>query len=141
MKEIKHIVINKNRGWRGLAEIICMDKDMKLVHKMIFSFSQLVWNGMLNGMMVVKDTDNYYVLHFNNLDHLPSKEQQRSVLIKHFMADVESISMYSCEHWMSETSRDKTGNDYTAIRAFITNRNNHTTSDWNYIGVRVTPAI
>ena len=49
MKEIKRIRINKNRGWRGLAELVCEDEERKVVHKMIFSFSQAVWNDLLKG--------------------------------------------------------------------------------------------
>ena len=84
MKEIKRIRINKNRGWRGLAELVCEDEERKVVHKMIFSFSQAVWNDLLKGYIVIQDEDNYFILNFDNTESLPTPVQQRSVLIKSF---------------------------------------------------------
>ena len=76
-EDIKTIVINKNRGWRGLAEALIFDKDTKTVLSMIFSFSQDVWDDMLGGHMVLQDNDNYIVLTFGNTEALP--KGQRSV--------------------------------------------------------------
>lgn len=136
MKEIKRIRINKNRGWRGLAELVCEDEERKVVHKMIFSFSQPVWNDLLQGYIVIQDEDNYFILNFDNTESLPKPTQQRSVLIKSFLATVVNITAYPKNKPLSVM-----GDDYNRIYNFKKNRNNHTTSDWNCIGVRVIPEI
>ena len=132
----KAITIQKNRGWRGLAEAELFDQDGKSVNKMIFSFSQPMWLDMLGGYMVFQDKEHYYIVEFNNLEKLPSLTQQRSVLIKNFKGNVLSVTSILKEAWTRET-----GTTYAKIRHFLLNRNNHTTSDWNYIGVRVVPDI
>lgn len=136
MKEIKRIRLEKNRGWRGLAELICEDDERNVVHRMIFSFSQNVWNDLLAGHIVTQDQDFYYVLDFDNTDALPKPTQQRSVLIKSFMATVTNICAYKKDEALNVLS-----SHYALIYNFKKNRNNHTTSDWNCIGVRVTPNI
>lgn len=136
MKEIKRIRINKNRGWRGLAELVCEDEERKVVHKMIFSFSQPVWEDLLQGYIVIQDEDNYFILNFDNTDALPKPTQQRSVLIKSFLATVVNITAYPKNEEVSPLT-----DDYDRIYHFKKNRNNHTTSDWNCIGVRVIPEI
>ena len=136
MKEIKRIRINKNRGWRGLAELICEDEERKVVHKMIFSFSQPVWNDLLQGYIVIQDEDNYFILNFDNIESLPKPTQQRSVLIKSFLATVKCITAYP-----KNEPLDVLSDDYDRIYNFKKNRNNHTTSSWNCIGVRVIPEI
>lgn len=136
MKEIKRIILNKNRGWRGLAELICEDEERKVAHKMIFSFSQNVWNDLLQGYIVIQDEDNYFVLNFDNTDRLPKPTQQRSVLIKSFQATIKNITAYS-----KNEPIDVLSDNYDRIYNFKKNRNNHTTSDWNCIGVRVIPEI
>ena len=136
MKEIKRIRINKNRGWRGLAELVCEDEERKVVHKMIFSFSQAVWNDLLQGYIVIQDEDNYFILNFDNTEALPKPTQQRSVLIKSFLATVVNITAYPKNEPLSVM-----GDDYGRIYHFKKNRNNHTTSSWNCIGVRVIPEI
>lgn len=128
MKEIKRIILNKNRGWRGLAELICEDEERKVVHKMIFSFSQNVWNDLLQGYIVIQDEYNYFILNFDNTDRLPKPTQQRSVLIKSFQATVVNITAYP-----KYESLDVLSDDYDRIYNFKKNRNNHTTSDWNCI--------
>lgn len=136
MKEIKRIRINKNRGWRGLAELVCEDEERKVVHKMIFSFSQPVWDDLLQGYIVIQDEDNYFILNFDNTESLPKPTQQRSVLIKSFLATVVNITAYPKNEEVSPLT-----DDYDRIYHFKKNRNNHTTSDWNCIGVRVIPEI
>lgn len=136
MKEIKRIRINKNRGWRGLAELVCEDEERKVVHKMIFSFSQAVWNDLLKGYIVIQDEDNYFILNFDNTESLPTPVQQRSVLIKSFLATVINITVHP-----KNKPLDVLSADYDRIYNFKKNRNNHTTSDWNCIGVRVIPEI
>ena len=135
--EIKRIRINKNRGWRGLAELVCEDNERNEIGKMIFSFSQPVWNDMLTGYMVMQDRDNFIILQFDNTDELPKPTQQRSVLIKNFIGTVVNSWTYSKENWMSNVAREH----YDYIWHFIKNRNNHTKSDWNCIGIRVVPMI
>ena len=136
MKEIKRIILNKNRGWRGLAELICEDEERKVVHKMIFSFSQKVWDDLLQGYIVIQDEDNYFILNFDNTERLPKPTQQRSVLIKSFQATIKNITAYP-----KHKSMDVLSDDYDRIYNFKKNRNNHTTSDWNCIGIRVIPEI
>ena len=136
MKEITRIILNKNRGWRGLAELVCEDEERKVVHKMIFSFSQAVWNDLLQGYIVIQDEDNYFILNFDNTERLPKPTQQRSVLIKSFQATIKNITAYP-----KHKSMDVLSDDYDRIYNFKKNRNNHTTSDWNCIGIRVIPEI
>ena len=136
MENIARIILNKNRGWRGLAELVCEDEERKVVHKMIFSFSQNVWNDLLQGYIVIQDEDNYFILNFDNTDRLPKPTQQRSVLIKSFQATVVNITAYPKNERL-----DVLSDDYDRIYNFKKNRNNHTTSDWNCIGIRVIPEI
>lgn len=134
--DIQRIVINKNRGWRGLAEVRCLNEENKSELEMIFSFSQPVWNDMQIGRMVLQDGDDYIIVHFDNTAALP--KGQRSVLLKNFMANViDTIRVPKTEI----ISADLSSIDYNAVIHFKKNRNNHTTSDWNCIGVRVTPMI
>jgi len=129
------IIIQKNRGWRGLAEIKCYDKDDKLIHSMIFSFSQPVWDDLMAGNIVTQDKEYYYVLEINSTSALP-QGQQRSVLIKNFNANIINV------HQIQKSElKNADAKDYNKIYHFQKNRNNHTQSDWNYIGVRVTPNI
>ena len=53
MESIKRIRINKNRGWRALAELVCENARREDVARMIFSFSQPVWEDMLKGFIVM----------------------------------------------------------------------------------------
>lgn len=135
--EINSIKINKNRGWRGLAEIKCYDTKHHLVSNMVFSFSQKVWDDLLLGKIVIQDNNNYYLIDFNNTDKLPKPTQQRSVLIKNFEAEVRRILKYPRTDWNFAAN----GDDWLRIKHFVENKNNHTTSDWNCIGIRVVPEI
>lgn len=137
MESIKRIRLNKNRGWRGLAELVAENESREEIAKMIFSFSQPVWDDMLRGFIVMQDEDNFIVLEFDNREKLPKPTQQRSVLIKSFTATVIEQYEYPKENWRSNTPADHA--DY--IYHFTKNKNNHTTSDWNCIGIRVTPMI
>lgn len=137
MESIKRIRIDKNRGWRGLAELVCENERREEVTKMIFSFSQQVWEDMLKGFIVLQDESNFIILEFDNTDELPKPTQQRSVLIKSFQATVVNQYEYPKENWKMNISEEH----YSYIYHFTRNRNNHTTSDWNCIGIRVTPII
>ena len=138
MKDIKSITINKNRGWRGLAEIAVLNEEKDLTTKQIFSFSQDMWDDLIcSNLIVVASEDYYYVIHFDDTEgRLPRPEQQRSVLIKDFHTDVTKVNKIKKTEW---TSADSLA--WTAINHYIKNRNNHTTSDWNCIGLRVIPEI
>ena len=129
MESIKRIRINKNRGWRGLAELVAENERREDVAKMIFSFSQPVWEDMLKGFIVMQDEDNYIILEFDNTDALPKPTQQRSVLIKSFYATVINQYEYAKDSWAKNTPAVH----YNYIEHFTKNRNNHTTSDWNCI--------
>lgn len=137
MESIKRIRINKNRGWRGLAELVAENERREEVAKMIFSFSQPMWEDMLQGYIVMQDEDTFTILNFDNTDELPKPTQQRSVLIKSFTATVIQQYEVPKENWMKNTPSTL----YNLIYHFTKNRNNHTTSDWNCIGVRVVPMI
>lgn len=137
MESIKRIRINKNRGWRGLAELVAENERREEIAKMIFSFSQDVWNDMLQGYIVMQDETTFTILNFDNTDELPKPTQQRSVLIKSFTATVIEQYEVPKENWYKNTS----GKLCNKIDHFIRNKNNHTTSDWNCIGIRVTPMI
>lgn len=136
MKEIEKIRLNKNRGWRGLAELICEDAEGNIVHKMIFSFSQNVWNDLLKGYIVTKCNDDYYVIHFDGIERLPKPTQQRSVLIKNFTTNVVNVTRYTRDTWPIPPDYH-----YYLLINFKLNRNNHTNSAYNYVGVRVTVDI
>lgn len=133
---LKKIIINKNRGWRGLAEVQCRNEEDNNELKMIFSFSQKVWEDMLLGRMVLQDESNYIIVHFTNTRSLP--RGQRSVLLKNFQGEITEVQMVPKDNWMSH---DLGVIDHNAIAHFILNRNNHTTSNWNCIGIRVVPMI
>lgn len=138
MNDIDHVVVNKNRGWRGLAEVKVRTKEYKEITKMIFSFSPAVWTDLVNvGALVMQDDDFYYVLKFGAEDRakLPIGHQ-RSVLIKNWIGKVREVDKIAKTEWRSAEAFD-----WNAISHFIKNRNNHTQSDWNCIGIRVIPEI
>ena len=87
--DIQRIVINKNRGWRGLAEVRCLNKENKSEMDMIFSFSQPVWDDMQSGRIVLQDEEDYIIVHFDNTEALP--KGQRSVLLKNFVANIIDV--------------------------------------------------
>ena len=138
MNEMKYICINKNRGWRGLAQVEILDEDKNLTTKHIFSFSQPMWDELIaTHQVVIASQTHYYVIHFKDIGtHLPEAYQQRSVLIKNYFGEIKEVYKIKKEIWsQAETPR------YNSIYKFLKNRNNHTTSDWNCIGVRVVPEI
>ena len=135
------LILNKNRGWRGLAEAQLLDDDNRTVRKMIFSFSQPVWNDMLRGRLVMQDETSFFIIKFTETERLPAPTQQRSVLIKNIVLPVININKYLKTSWRTTARTASTAADFVAIDNFVHNRNNHTQSDWNCIGVRVVPMI
>ena len=138
MENFHNIVINKNRGWRGLAEVLVRNEEYKTHMRMVFSFSEQVWTDLMaSGALVVQDQDNYYILHITTSDrmHLPIGHQ-RSVLIKNYTARIDSVNKIQKDEWRTADS-----SDWYLIDHFRKNKNNHTTSDWNCIGISVTPII
>lgn len=133
-----HLVINKNRGWRGLAEVIVRSVECKDLLTMTFSFSPNMWVDLIvHNKIVVQDIDNYYVITFNDThDNLPKPSQQRSVLIKNVVLKINSVNTYAKDAWTSAEF-----GDWKPMLHFVKNKNNHTTSDWNCIGLRVVPKI
>lgn len=133
-----HLVINKNRGWRGLAEVIVRSAECRDLLTMTFSFSPKMWIDLIfYNKIVVQDIDNYYVITFNDTrDELPTPSQQRSVLIKNAVLKINKVNTYAKDAWTSAGAID-----WNIILNFIKNKNNHTTSDWNCIGLRVVPKI
>ena len=142
ISDMKQVMINKNRGWRGLAEVqILGEKSFigEAIAKYIFSFSQDVWDDLINhNQIVIADDDYYYVIHFADTVRglLPNPTQQRSVLIKDFIANIDKVSTIAKTNY---THADIS--DYLPIVHHIKNKNNHTQSNWNCIGIRVTPSI
>lgn len=139
MNEMKYIKINKNRGWRGLAEVQILDEDKNLTAKHIFSFSQKIWRDLINyHTIVIQDSKQYHVIHFTVTIRglLPTPTQQRSVLIKNFMAEIDHINQVPIDEWQKAPT-----DLWLLISNFNKNKNNHTTSDWNCIGIRVVPEI
>ena len=138
MSNYEHLVINKNRGWRGLAEAKAINLDTKEELKMIFSFSQNVWDDLIiHHKIVMQDAHYYYVIYFTDPEErLPRPTQQRSVLIKAFNVKIQKVNKVKKSEWTSAVAED-----WSAITHFIKNTNNHTTSDWNCIGIRVVPSI
>lgn len=135
---MEKLILNKNRGWRGLAEAHLIDEANNTMRKMVFSFSQDVWNDMLNGLFIMQTKDQYIIIRFETYDtRLPKPTQQRSVLLKDVVLPVESIHTVSKHNLIISAS----SLENTAIRHFKMNRNNYTQSDWNCIGIRVTPMI
>lgn len=134
--EIKRIIINKNRGWRGLAKLEAYDGEHNKIKTTMFSFSQRMWDDMLKGSIVIQDDTNYYILEFDNTDRLP--KGQRSVLIKSFNANVLNTTDIPKVKWEDNVPSESYKH---LIEHFIKNRNNHTQSDWNCIGIRVTPTL
>jgi hypothetical protein len=85
----------------------------------------------------MQDSEHYYIIDFTDESaKLPKPTQQRSVLIKNFNGKITNVTKYEKTKW-----RDATSTDWSAILHFIKNNNNHTKSDWNCIGIRVTPEI
>lgn len=79
----------------------------------------------------MQSEQDYIILKFSDPDYkLPRPFQQRSVLIKNVVLNIDRIEKYSKETWMKDHI---TPGDYSAIHNFLKNRNNHTTSDWNCI--------
>ena len=135
MKEFEKVVITKNRGWRGLTEISIRNSKDEEVTKLICSLSQDVWEDLMDGHIAIQDDTHYYVLNIDNIDALP-QGHQRSVLIKNFKANITEVNSYEKSDWDRAD-----GIDWAVLRHFRYNKNNHTTSEWNYIGLRVIPEI
>ena len=132
MNEMKYIIINKNRGWRGLAEVDILNEGHGTITSHIFSFSQAMWEDMIvRNIIVIASEDYYYVIRFEDTGKLPKPTQQRSVLIKSYLAKIEEVNKYEKSKWTSALAAD-----WVAIRNFIKNKNNHTTSDWNCIRLK-----
>lgn len=136
--EIKRIIINKNRGWRGLAEVRCYDSEHNNTKTVVFSFSQAVWDDMLKGVMVIPHEDKFLVLYFDNTEVLP--RGQRSVLIKTFNANVTKIVEVPQAGWWSEL-RETHPECINYVNNHCRNNNIYTRSDWNCIGIRVIPTL
>ena len=139
MINYKYITIQKNRGWRGLAEVVLDEDDPTSTNRLhsIFSFSEDMWRDLLAGHIVVEDDVYLYVIEFNDTHELPKPTQQRSVLIKNFVGTILSIEAYP-----KNTSIMSIPPQHRNLIAHFRNNNNrHTTSEWNCVGVRVIPFI
>lgn len=135
------IIIDKNRGWRGLAYIRVIDeaKDNKIINKMYLSFSSQTWKDLLNGKIVIKNEDKLIVIEFNNIIKLPRPDQQRSVLIKNFVGTVTAMRYYPDTSLLDFEKKYKDSEDYSLIYNYYKNNNNHTHSEWNAVGIRANP--
>lgn len=129
--KFNYLVINKNRGWRGLAEVeIRTEALVGPQLTMTFSFSPNMWVDLIvHHKIVVQDIDNYYIITFEDTrDNLPKPTQQRSVLIKNAILKINNVNTYSKDAWTSAEF-----GDWKPILHFVKNKNNHTTSSWNCI--------
>lgn len=129
------IKLNKNRGWRGLAQLECLEEGLES-KKIMFSFSGNTWQDLMAGHIVYQDNDKYIILDIDNTDALP-QHSQRSVLLKDFKANVIDKREYDMNRWM--TSTINTAHDWSYISHFTHNSNAYTTSVWNDVGIRVNP--
>ena len=138
---MKTLTLNKNRGWRGLAEAT-IELDDGTHRTVLFSFSQAVWDDMLNGLLVLQNEDEDYVVICcdNHTGALRGRNQQRSVLINKAVLPILSIITYSKDTWVTDT-RIFHIDEGQAIKHYLANNNYHTTSKWNNVGIRVTPTI
>ena len=136
--KFQYIIINKNRGWRGLAEATVEDDSHESQMKMVFSFSPAVWEDLMLGRIVMQDAYNYYVITIEEREGLPKPNQQRSVLIKNFKSKIKTVHVYP--KVVAITSIDNIDDKYSIVHS-RKNQNNHTKSEWNYIGIRVVPEI
>lgn len=142
--DTKYIIINKNRGWRGLAELTLTSEliiNPEIIGKFIFTFSPAVWDDLINtNTIIVEDEQNYYVIRFKDqLNELPTPTQQRSVLIKDFKEKVTDVHCWAKLGWASNSLIPTA--DYSAIVNYIHNNNRPTMSNWNAIGIRVKPTL
>lgn len=136
---MEKLLLNKNRGWRGLSEAQWLNDDGSIIQSVIFSFSKEMWTDLMKGYFVIQDDENYIVLKFDaEKSELPKPCQQRSVIIKSVVLPITEKKIYPKNTWVE---RSETYLDYNAIYNFIHNTNNHTKSDWNCFGIRVTPMI
>lgn len=140
IENIANVKINKNRGWRGASEIQALDNHNNVIAGMMFSFSSTMWQDLIvRHTIVMEDLEYYYVFTIDDpTNSLPSPTQQRSVLIKNAILNVTNVYKVNKYRYSAETT-DMSA--YRAITHFRNNENNYTTSEWNYIGVRVTPDI
>lgn len=91
---------------------------------------------MYRNKIALQDKDNFIILTFAKSCELPKTYQQRSVLIKNVTLKVVNKEVYSKRTWATDA---RYSNDYAVINNCISNTNKHTTSEWNYVGVRVLP--
>lgn len=137
------IEITKNRGWRGLAEVILWDDLPAIKQKAVFSFSSIMWVYLHDGCVAIPQLlDNkIIVIEFENYDKLP--KGQRSVLIKHFIAPVKSVNTYDIDYITSRKAwDDKVSHNHIWVAYHtLQNKNNHTTSIYNMVGLRVDGSI
>lgn len=137
MKTTKYVYVTKNRGWRGLAEARCTNEKGELTGDFTFSFSSSTWNDlMINNTIVVQDTKGLYIIKIKDTEGKLPVGHQRSVLLKNIRLEVEEIIEYP-----SDKPTKIAYDHYYLVRNFRLNKNNHTTSDWNCIGIRVMPSI
>lgn len=120
----------------GLASVTILDDEGRVKSDTVFSFSEKVWRDMLDGYMVIEQDDKYIIYHFRDTDKLPRPDQQRSVLIKNFVADIISEKPIAKSKWASAHISEQ-----ILIDHYRKNNNHHTTSDFNYVGLRVLPNI
>ena len=141
IKDINKIKINKNRGWRGLVEAVVYNNEGESATA-VFSFSPETWQDLMTrNRIVLQDEENFYVLTIDN-DDVTNKlpiGHQRSVLIKNFIGNVVNTKVIKKAGWQETSREEEDVYLFYYITHFKKNQNNHTTSSWNNIGIRVTP--
>lgn len=132
--------LNKNRGWRGLAEAIITDSNNTLSDS-IFSFSSKTWYDLIQHHVFVFETETeYWVLELEvTSGKLPEPTQQRSVLIKDVVFNVADYNAYDKSTYAVDAKVH--GNNVVYINRYLLNNNRHTASLYNHVGIRVRPSL
>lgn len=136
------MLLNKNRGWRGLAEAIITNNNTTLYDN-IFSFSSKTWYDLImNKVFVFETEEQYYVLYLEVASgKLPTPSQQRSVLIKDVVLNVIDHRVYNKSTYVTEAKGLDCTDDIIHINRYVLNNNRHTTSMYNCVGIRVRPSL
>lgn len=149
MTNYSHIVISKNRGWRGLAEAkfyIKLGDAPELTRKMLFTFSSKMWEQLYKGYFCYMEGTDFIIIPIGTggLRQLPKTKDgempQRSVLLNDIVIN-EIAYNKAMVLTAPPTSSAITDELYKTAYAFNKNRNNVTKSIWNNVGLRVSPKI
>lgn len=147
------VIINKNRGWRGLASVTVRNDTHEIVGPThIFSFSQDMWDDLYTRRLLVIDDVNdegepiYTVFTFKETDIRKLPTGQRSRVITSTHLEVVATHYYPLdkpEEFLALYPTDtlETMHRKIAIKHYRNNTNAHTMSEFNMVGIRVQPCV